>query len=379
MPIMYRHIPSDPRFPGVVGNLTQTELNTVLTDLENMSNGFTPSGTFLTESGIIISYSAPNYNASNAYQTLYTDTDLDDLMTTVLAAGYKTIFVKTIQQTFTWTIDAIPENMIIESDDSQHFIIQTTSPDTVNLSVGAMSMLINLSVYDESGVDQGLSPNVPRPLGFFYNARTSAMDISTWERQYGVVVIGEPTIDRPGFGVGQFGIGDAIWTGVFDNGVGYRCDVCHNNPAKTGMGVYVDFRGAGKAIAAIGKTGATGDLIYLSPEVDLKAINITPTADTTTDIEYVTGIKTAGQMVNLYQGNSTFSGSGVVMNFGVGGAFSGNYLLCKKNNVAKISLQADGDMQVHDMAKGLVLADRSDGHTYRIKITNGVLGVDVVT
>src|SRR4030067_389295 len=118
MPIMYRHIPSDPRFPGVVGNLTQTELNTVLTDLENMSNGFTPSGTFLTESGIIISYSAPNYNASNAYQTLYTDTDLDDLMTTVLAAGYKTIFVKTIQQTFTWTIDAIPENMIIESDDS---------------------------------------------------------------------------------------------------------------------------------------------------------------------------------------------------------------------------------------------------------------------
>lgn len=71
MPIQYRHVPSDSRFPGVIGNMTQAELNALLTDFENWANGFTPTGVFSTANTYIFNFDGTDYSASNAYQLIY--------------------------------------------------------------------------------------------------------------------------------------------------------------------------------------------------------------------------------------------------------------------------------------------------------------------
>jgi hypothetical protein len=72
---MYRRVPSDSRFPGVVGPLTEAEGNQWREDMENWANGFTPSGVFVSQNDYIISMATDGgvdyFCASNAYQPVY--------------------------------------------------------------------------------------------------------------------------------------------------------------------------------------------------------------------------------------------------------------------------------------------------------------------
>ncbi len=47
--------------------------------------------------------------------------------------------------------------------------------------------------------------------------------------------------------------------------------------------------------------------------------------------------------------------------------------------LTSLIMYAYKDMQFHPNTKGPVLEDRADGHTYRIKVTNGVLGAELVS
>jgi len=74
MSIMYRRVPSDSRFPGVIGPLTETEGNQWREDMENWANGWTPTGSYIFPSTYVIASNVVGgvtyYSVSIAYQTV---------------------------------------------------------------------------------------------------------------------------------------------------------------------------------------------------------------------------------------------------------------------------------------------------------------------
>jgi hypothetical protein len=362
-------------------------------------------------------------------------TDFDAVMNAAVTNGTY-IYVKTEGATLTWTTDSIPANRQIESDDWTAFVIQSTNTTTTNVLLGSMTILVNLSIYDKFGVDIGLSPNAPRPVGFHCNAREAANYPFNWPREYFCLNIGEPDVDRPGMAIIQCGIGDGYYAQVYENGACYNAVT---TASKGGRGYNCDLYGSGYAFFADGKSGATGKLVYLDNNAAIKSIDIDASVDTSQDIVFTHHAKTAGtmlefaqdtsvytgdalkmvmastftgqfikldrpsgttkfevkpdgqiytaangitslNMIDLYQSVSTFTGIGLHMNYGKeSGSFSGKFLKCEVNDSPKMEVEADGDTVVHDATKGFILKDRVTSTYYRLKISEGVLGVEEVT
>lgn len=53
-------------------------------------------------------------------------------------------------------------------------------------------------------------------------------------------------------------------------------------------------------------------------------------------------------MINLYQSTSSFSGYGILMNFGSGGVFTGQFLRCLKAGAARFTIYEDGAVYSYD-------------------------------
>lgn len=314
---------------SALGQPLQSEDHDLLVD---GYRGFTASGTFIGEHGVILTYTAPNYNASNAWQILYTDTDLDDLMDTIIAAGYNHIFIKTVGETFTWTP---PANIIplvyLESDDADNFIISAADPDVDYLSVTSGSMFTNVSFYDALGPDVGLAPNAPRPIHIYNEFRkdVATSETSNWKSKGGTFlrigggVAGTGDYDVPGHQVENVGFGDGFWAGVDydgDGGNGYNCDVNKYTVAHAGVGYLANNYGNGIGLYLRGLAGCTGVLSFLSA---------------LTDIPYI----------ELYQGGAgnTYTVSPMLFLFGQdGGTFTGNYVLAYNGATLTYALDHHG-------------------------------------
>jgi hypothetical protein len=214
-------------------------------------------------------------------------------------------------------------------------------------------MLVNVSIHDKSGLIQGLSPNVPRPVKFYYNARNTNYNPSHWFRQFIVLDIGEPNQppgspfrDNPGIAVNQFGIGDAYWAGVVDNGVGYRVHVNEVDTTKNGTGIFVAHFGQGYGLVIQTKPSAGGAGLYIIPESPNAFplfINDVITALNVPDLAITCNKRTTGSMINLYHDTSNYSGEALTMNLGGGtGNFTGKFISLYKAGTRKFSIDHEG-------------------------------------
>ena len=315
------------------------------------------------------------YNCgTGAIDGTYTNTNLNTVMAALTATPNRTIYVNTGGTTFTWTTDAVPANVTIEADLAASFVIKHSTPETPAsyVTVGANTMLVNLSVWDYSGVELDMSPaNGPRPCMYYYNATSSVMNISFWYRQFILVDIGETGVggdcdfDRPGIGVNQWGPGDAFWAGVKDNGVGYNTFVDYGNAAGVGTGFYCVFYGAGKGVWVVAKSGCSGYPLCVSQEEDVPGLYLYGTHNTAEDIVVTTNAKTTGHMLGLYHSTTAYTGDAIYANLGTGaGSFTGNFIEFQEDSVDRFIVTADGHVMTFKAAAGAGFSVLLTGDTY---------------
>jgi hypothetical protein len=278
--------------------------------------------------------------------------DINGVIQSVINAGAKHIILK---KGITWTPQSnfIPGNLIVEGEDADSVIIKAANPDLDFIIIGPNTMLVNVSIHDKSGVIEGLSPNVPRPVKFYYNARNTNSNPSHWFRQFIVVDTGEPNQpigsplrDNPAIAVNQYGIGDAYWAGVNDNGNGFHVHVNETNPTKSGIGILVALFGQGKGILLQTKPSAGGVGLHIIPE----SPNAIPlfiedviTVLNVPDLAITCNKRTTGSMINLYHDTSNYSGEALTMNLGGGtGNFTGKFMSLYKAGTRKFSIDHEG-------------------------------------
>jgi hypothetical protein len=273
-------------------------------------------------------------------------TSADSLIQSAITAGGRHFYLK---KSVTWITTSIPADLIVEGESLEEVVIQPSDPVNQYVTCGGNTLLLNLSIYDKSSYDLpatsfiGGQNGVPRKIHAYYNATDSTQNISHYDRQPWLSYIGKAGIDVPGLGIENKGVGDSVYLGVADNGVGVRCEVNNGASAKTGRAIYALLYGAGYLVHLVSKTGATGKLLRCAPETNIQSIEINPSVDTDDDFIITTGAKTGGRMINLYQGMSAFSGYGLLMNFGAGGgSFAGQFIRCEENGSAKFVVYSTG-------------------------------------
>lgn len=308
----------------------------------------------------IVRYRDGKWQAINGSTGKVDGTPDASLTTTIeyaIAQGATHIYVKGAG-TWTPTNNTI-SGIRIEGENAANFKIYAANPDTDYLYLKPGGQLINLTVKDKSGVDQGLSPNADRKIGFCYNGRpTSNMVVSNWQYQFMVVDQGETGLDQAGIGVNMYGKGDAFWAGVESYGVGLNIWMSNAEAANiNGYGITIYLWGKGMGIWADIKEGAstvgmpnapTPTLIGLTTEMDGIMLNMYTHVPTTVDINFTNDGKTSGNMINFFHSKSDFVGNGIVLNFGHidpdthTGSFTGKYIDLANDNVEVFYVDSHG-------------------------------------
>jgi hypothetical protein len=308
------------------------------------------------------------------------DASLTTMIEYAIAQGATHIYVKGAG-TWTPTNNTI-SGIRIEGEDAANFKIYAANPDADYLYLRPGCQLVNLTVKDKSGLEQGLSPNADRRIGFCINDRpTSNSKVDNWTNQFLVINQGEMGLDQPGIGVNNFGKGDAIFLGVESYGVGLNVfQENHDSSSINGQGIAIQSKGHGMGLWACIKPGATSSglplaplptLIALTTEMDGVMLNLYTLVDTTTDINITCSGKTDGAMINLYQDTSAFAGKGLMMNFGCAdpvhhtGSFSGRFINFMVDNVDVFFVDYKGHVAIDSKAVtgGPMLSIYSDAAT----------------
>jgi hypothetical protein len=142
----------------------------------------------------------------------------------------------------------------------------------------------------------------------------------------------------------------ALTTGALTTG--NMINLYQGTSAFSGYGLQMNFGGdgggfTGQFIRCL-KNGASRFIVYESGKADLRAIEINPVAVDGNEVVVTSSIKTSGSRINLYQGTSSFSGYGLMMNLGGGGSFTGQFLRCEKGGSARFAVYQDGAVYSYD-------------------------------
>jgi hypothetical protein len=419
--------------------MTETEGNLLLEYVESMRNGFTPSGTFISPYSYIVSWSIVSgvtyYSASNAYQILLggplsagvDGTDFDAVMNAAVAAS-SYVYVKTNGVSLVWhpTGDAIPNYAIIEADVAANFVITSSTVATEYIDMGIFSGLRNVSINDKYGtlLSGGSAIGNPRVIHNFYNATTQTIltGIPAWKNSLLVANIGrggalvyDVTKDNPGVIINNYGIGDNIFLSSNVDSIGNLVFLYSGSPD----GITTPEFNGNAILIQLGMNGGTigndaNFLHFTNSTQDLFRINkngvvllggngvdeayfqsggagilYTPHAWCANQFYSEQTLAANNWLFSLVTGDSNYRfyvNANGGLNWGPGNAVQDTTLYRASAGL----LVTDGAFQVGEdlvcygdfssvALKGIVLTDRSDGHTYRIKVTNGVLGTEVVT
>lgn len=293
--------------------------------------------------------------------------DFTTVIEAAITVGAKHIYVK---GTTTW----IPTNnaiagIIIEGEDRVGFKIHAVHPDADYLTLMPGCILINCSVMDKTGLDEGYSPNIDKEIFTEVNLRAETpTHVGSWNREYFNVIVGESGVDAPALAVENFGKGDAMYMGVESYGVGLNCWVNNadaGDPNSNAMGVRTLLFGRGIGYWADIKPGAT--TVGLMPESTLPVLMALSAetdgiqlflydygnANQTHNVMVLQNSKTIGDMIQLYQGKSDFAGWGIFANFGDiingTGSFSGNFLEFRVANIHKFSVNWNGHVDIESI------------------------------
>jgi hypothetical protein len=329
--------------------LTQTD-NSVYTDFQTDSSGnliLTPTGGIVKTTGIQVKTPWCDVRLFAGGHFNGTENDAPAIEAAI-TAGYKRLFLPNLTL---WipTANSIAADLEIIGESWTGVVIKASNPATEYISIGARTILHAVSIFDKSGVDQGLSPNVARPVRWYANNRASSYPVTSWFNQNMVIETGETGYDRPAFGVNNYGIGDAFWAGVKgDYGIGYRVDVgpSPNEAVPNAIGHYIINWGQGRGIFAVGKAGSTGVIAQISAEANVQSLNLYDISSTTqSTFQSISFGKTSGNIFNIYHQNSAMTGHAFIMNMGNnGGSFTGYFWDLKVAGVSKFVIEADGHL-----------------------------------
>ncbi len=300
----------------------------------------------------IIYKSGSTYYAKNGNTGATTsNANVDTLITACIAAGGKHFYLK---NGITWAIvgDMVPAHITVVGEDWDQVILEpATNPLVTTLKLGHQAQVYYVTIHHfEAAI--GAHGDYPSRM-LINNTAATDINISNYAHEGLLVETGEAGVDMPGIGVNQHGPGDGLWSGVTatmpDKGVGLNVWVDYANAAGQCLGVTVYLFGAGYGYWGLAEGGATGTIMLLANEATASVLplKIYELVDTTTDMMILSNFKTAGDMINMYQGTTTFTGHGIYMNLGANaGSFTGKFLDLLNNSNERFWIGPNGETYI---------------------------------
>jgi hypothetical protein len=269
-----------------------------------------------------------------------------------LAAGHKRLYLPA-QSRWIPAADTTPANVEIIGEDWTTVIVESSSPDTAYVYIGARSVLQNVAVFDKWGAENpGVlkpagPPNAPRPIRKITNLRSTEINSSHWSYMSETVMSGEAGVDQPAVSIAELGVGDGLFLAAGEEAVALRIYANYAEPTHGAKAVLLQAYGQGAALHMRGEVGSNpaDGYMFLEPFANAKALNINPKIATTTDLQIASGYKTSGQMINLFHSDTVFAGAGLSMTFGTApGSFTGAFLDFLNAGVHKWVVDASGTL-----------------------------------
>jgi hypothetical protein len=299
-----------------------------------------------------------------------------------ITAGNKVLW---FPQNTLWipTGNLIPSGITIIGEDWMSDIIQSTTADSVYLTIGSGTICKNVAFYDAFGIAMGLSPNYKRPVGTIFNASSShTHTVQNYPLEASVTYVGDGGNDRPAHAVLNYGRGDSYYC-VDSRGqlsTGFRADYYGDGKAH-----YVDLKAnsTGYGFYAVVESGSTARPFYSEVKTDVASLTIAPSFTTGNDIVITTSAKTGGNFINIYHATSAFNGVGIIMNIGnAGGTFTGKFLDFRNSGVIKFTIDSQGGVNCSYVIASNALAGTktyyvadslTDTSTRKLTFLNGIL------
>ena len=264
---------------------------------------------------------------------LYSGSSFTNVIEAAITGSNAThIYVMTRGNTITYTptSNTIPSgalnNLIIEADSNEHFIIRSANTGSQYVYVHSNTTLKNVACWDKNGQDQvdigSWTSNQKRPVVFYYNGRTTDVSPSHYPYQGYVIDIGRISgtyeYDCSGEGINTTTRGDCYWAGSKGSGsVGLNMFVGGDSttPGIWSRGVFIANYGQGDSITVHhhsgSKQGASstprGILVVANPYSNPDALmSMTSYSTGATQCIYIEKYSGSGPIlsVNAYAGQS---------------------------------------------------------------------------
>lgn len=252
----------------------------------------------------------------------------------------------------TFPNNLIPGNTIYLCENG--VVIKAQNPDFEFMKLGPKGILFNASVHDAFGANGSLAmlparngpANGPRYVMLVVNAHDSDMHSTHWANMIAYLSGGQTGIDSPVLVLRNRGNwSGGIYTETTEKAYGIHA--CSYDGAIALLAQGFGTRPAVEILIEHGSKPDYGGLTVRSAS-DARSLHVQPGVNTLTDVSIVSGHKTHGQMLALYQANSNYHGNAIDLNLGCGsGSFDGYFVVCSKNGAPQFAITHDGDITPH--------------------------------
>ena len=350
--------------------------------------------------GNIASYGAVS-NATVSSGVVSGTNDLGALIA-AYAAGFRQFFIprntRIKLNSGSW-VNTIPAGVTIYGEEWDTVYLETSTPNSDQLTIGVDTILHDVAIYSKFGYDllsDNNMPNAynePRPVRMFANNTGATRQVSTWykgnvhaEQGQGS---GSPTTvsnyahyDWPANSVANYGSGDCFWAGSTWNASCFRADVGGGRGFYAPLGstfITGQTHPAGTAVPSYGvlvttqasRVNSNSYMIYTRAATDHAGLTTIAGYNTTRDIliSDESSVKTTGAGLQISYGNASYSGyfidiirnsvrkysvngAGNVVSTG-SGAFAGGVSTGSAGMYATGAMRADGGLSIGVAASAL--------------------------
>jgi hypothetical protein len=256
-------------------------------------------------------------------------TNVQPAVTAAIAAGYTKLF---LPANCLWTPTGfIPAGITVLGEDWQTSKIWPNSPTTTFVGIGSRTVLQNVNL-------NGPICNQPTlgcPAIYYVNSTSKDQPVQNFP--YNVVFA---DVGSTAGGALPGGINDTNGIVVLEhaNGGGIYGQYMGDETPNSGSGIHAYQASPSTCSGCAGlrvTKGASGTGIVIDSD--------RPEGGTGTDIQFVSGVKTAGTIFDFFHANSNYSGTMIHANLGAtGGAFTGDFESYDNNNVAQWQINQSG-------------------------------------
>lgn len=307
-------------------------------------------------------------------------TDVSADVNALVTAGYTNILIPATCKYFP-TGNVTPTGVAIWGEDARSSLIEVASPNTTVLNVGPYGSLHRIGVQDSFCYAAVTPANTAKTCvleGDFYNSTAANANAAIWGGQ-GFYWIGgnyvspdgsaSTTIDVPGVSLGCTGAGgDCLYvspqnTSGFGTS-GIRC--VNNGPSDNCLYIFTGGAGASSGVIhqgifikdynnnangnasraeyidRVGDSTGTGTSLFIGDGDSLSSLNTSPY------VSISAGHQTSGNLLNIYQATTPFSGDVDLVSMGnASGTFTGKFEDFFNNSVEEFKVDSAGNTLVN--------------------------------